>query len=177
MLHAFPAPIAVLLLSLTAAAAFFDLRSRRVPNWLSLAGCASGLAANTTLSGWSGVRNSALGLGLGFALYFPLWLLGARGAGDVKLLAAAGSMIGPGDTFVLFVLASLLGGVLALALVLVRGAGKATAANILQILSSFAHLRRPEHDLRTEGALRLPHAPVIFLGSVALVLILLSKNA
>ncbi len=174
MLHVLAAPIELLLLSITAVAALFDVRTRRIPNWLSLAGCASGLAANTTLSGWNGLRNSALGLAIGFALYFPLWLLGARGAGDVKLLAAAGSLIGPGNTFALFVFASLLGGVMALGLVVVRGAVMRTAVNIAGILSSFVRFRRPDLTLQTKGSLRLPHAPVLLLSSIVLVLILVT---
>ncbi len=163
-----------MLLALTSVAAYFDLKTRRIPNWLTLGGCVAGLAANTAVAGFGGLRASALGLGIGFVLYFPLWLLGARGAGDVKLLAAAGAVAGPANTAALFLLAAVLGGVFALTLVLARGATRQTFANIVDILSSLVRLRRPDHTLDMASALRLPHAPVIFMAAIVELLILRS---
>ena len=111
---------------------------------------------------------------LGFALYFPLWLLRARGAGDVKLLAAAGSLLGPQNTFAYFVIAALVGGVFGLALVLRKGALPQTAANIGLILKSLMQLRAPERTLKSERALQLPHAAVLFAAAWPLVLLLRS---
>ena len=85
-------------------AAFFDIRFRRIPNWLVLAGIVAGFAWNGSSTGLSGLGRAAAGLGLGFALYFPLYLLRARGAGDVKLLAAVGAITGPGNCFWVFLL-------------------------------------------------------------------------
>lgn len=151
-----------LLLALTAIAAYFDIRIRKIPNWLSLAGITTGLVFNPSL------KSATLGLLAGFALYFPLWLLNARGAGDVKLLAAAGSLIGPYNTLLLAIIAAFVGGILALALVLYRGAILQTALNIRDILNSLIHLRRPGHSLASPSALRLPHALVIFIAAVIL---------
>jgi len=86
----------ILLGILVAIAAIFDIRYRRIPNWLVLAGINAGFVWNSSVSGWSGLGRAAEGLGLGFALYFPLYLIRARGAGDVKLLAAVGAIAGPG---------------------------------------------------------------------------------
>src|SRR5580692_4136504 len=85
----------ILLGMLTLVAAVFDIRYRRIPNWLVLSGMVAGLAWGLYSSGWSGLGHAAAGLGLGFAMYFPLYLLRARGAGDVKLLAAVGAISGP----------------------------------------------------------------------------------
>src|SRR5580658_8861554 len=73
----------ILLGILVAIAAVFDIRYRRIPNWLVLAGIIVGLAWNVYSSGWSGLLRASEGLGLGFILYFPLYLIRARGAGDV----------------------------------------------------------------------------------------------
>src|SRR5450432_1473927 len=124
----------VLLAAVVTLAAIYDLRTRRIPNPLVLAAAAAGFAIQLFLFGLAGLRAAGLGLGLGFVLYFPLWLLHARGAGDVKLLAAAGAFLGPGNTLVLFILTALLGGVLALAIVLVKGRAQQTATNIAAIL-------------------------------------------
>ena len=73
----------VLLGTLVAIAAVYDIRFRRIPNWLVLAGIITGCIWNVYSSGFTGLGRSAAGLGLGFALYFPLYLIRARGAGDV----------------------------------------------------------------------------------------------
>ena len=76
-------------------AAGIDLRTRRVPNALNAALVSIGaLLAITGLSGISVVA-AAAGLGLGLALMLPGFLFGATGAGDVKLFAAMGTLVGP----------------------------------------------------------------------------------
>ncbi|MDQ6663667.1 MAG: prepilin peptidase, partial [Acidobacteriota bacterium] len=80
----------ILLVALVTIAAVFDIRFRRIPNWLNLTGLLMGLIASAYLAGLQGLGRSALGLAVGFGLYFPLFLLHARGAGDEKLLAAVG---------------------------------------------------------------------------------------
>src|SRR5580704_3971926 len=104
----------ILLGILTLVAAGFDIRYRRIPNWLVLAGIVAGFVWNLYSSSWSGLGHAAAGLGLGFALYFPLYLLRARGAGDVKLLAAVGAIVGPMNCFWVFLLTALLGGAIAM---------------------------------------------------------------
>ena len=172
MLQPLAPALIIALLLLTATAAWFDFRTRRIPNWLCLAGCIAGISLNASLSSLAGLRFAGLGLGLGFALYFPLWLLGARGAGDAKLLAAAGAIVGPANTLGLFVLAALIGGVVALALILLRGATKTTLRNVGTILISLVRFQRPERTLQSPDAIRLPHAVVILLAAVSEIAIL-----
>jgi prepilin peptidase CpaA len=94
--------------------AVVDLRSRRVPNQLTL-----GLAAlGVTLAalGLSGITVPAAlgGLLLGLLLMLPGHVIGATGAGDVKLLAATGTLLGPAGVAVAFLYAAIAGGILAL---------------------------------------------------------------
>ena len=159
------------LILLTAFAAWHDVNTRRIPNSLTLAGCLLGLTINTAQDGQHGLINSLLGLLTGLVLYLPLWLLNARGAGDVKLLAAAGSFLGPHNTLLLALTAAIVGGILALALVIAKGASLQTATNILSILRDLIKFRRPTHTLASPRALRLPHALVIFVSAVILVAI------
>jgi prepilin peptidase CpaA len=77
------------------AAGWTDLRSRRIPNWLTVPGLAIGIAVNTVLGGWSGLKASLLGAALGLGLLLPFVLLRALGAGDWKLAGALGSFTGP----------------------------------------------------------------------------------
>src|ERR1700685_1809297 len=118
---------------LTLVAAGFDIRYRRIPNWLVLAGILTGFAWNLYSSGWSGLGHAAAGFGLGFALYFPLYLLRARGAGDVKLLAAVGAIVGPGNCLWIFLSTAILGGIIAVLVLLARGRLRKTLFNVAWI--------------------------------------------
>lgn len=165
----------ILLAILVAVAAVFDIRYRRIPNWLVLTGIIAGLAWNLSASGWSGLGRSAEGLGLGFVLYFPLYLIRARGAGDVKLLAAVGAITGPGNCFWIFLLTAILGGIIAVILLLFRGRLRKTFFNVSWILQDLLHFRAPyrssdELDVTTAKGMRLPHGAMIAVGAVAFIL-------
>lgn len=165
-------PDRILLLALVAIAAVFDIRFRRIPNWLNLAGLLSGLLANFYLAGLHGLGRSALGLAVGFGLYFPLFLLRARGAGDVKLLAAVGSIAGPGNCFAIFLLTAVLGGALAIVLLVFKRRLRKTVWNVGWILRDLSRFKAPyaansEMDVNNPEALRLPHGAVIAFGVFA----------
>ena len=85
----------VLIVSVIAAAVFFDFFMRRIPNWLILSALAGGLLLNG-LHGWSQMYNSVLGFVLGVALLFVPFALGWAGAGDVKYLGVVGWLLGFG---------------------------------------------------------------------------------
>jgi Flp pilus assembly protein protease CpaA len=89
--------------------AAIDLRSRRVPNWLTLGIAVAGLTlAATRLSGLS-FGSALAGLALGLVVMLPGHVIGATGAGDVKLLAALGTMLGPKAVALAFVYAAIAG--------------------------------------------------------------------
>ncbi len=162
----------ILLGILVAVAAIYDIRFRRIPNWLVLAGILAGIAWNFSSSGLSGLGRGATGLGLGFILYFPLWLVRARGAGDVKLLAAVGAITGAGNCFWIFLLTAILGGVIALVLLMFRGRMRQTFFNVGWILRDLMHFKAPyqssgELDVTTSKGMRLPHAAMIAVGALA----------
>ncbi len=99
-----------------------DLRSRRISNRLTYSLMALGLLANGIAGGWDGLRSSIFGWLLGAALLVVPCLLGAIGAGDVKLLAAIGALKGPEFVLLAAVYTALAGGALAI-LELVRSRG------------------------------------------------------
>jgi prepilin peptidase CpaA len=164
----------ILLGILVVVAAIFDIRYRRIPNWLVLAGIVAGFTWNAYSSHGSGLVRAAGGLGLGFILYFPLYLLRARGAGDVKLLAAAGAITGPGNCFWLFLLTAILGGLIAVVLVTFRGRARKTFFNVAWIMRDLLHFRAPyqsnaELDVTTTKGMRLPHGAMIAVGAFAFI--------
>lgn len=91
-----------------------DLRSRRIPNWLVLPYLIAGFAVSGWLHGWRGMAASAEGMALGLVVFGAIFFLGGMGAGDVKLCAAIGAWIGPGQMLIALILISLAGGVMAL---------------------------------------------------------------
>ena len=97
------------------AAAVIDLRTRRVPNALTASIACVGLALAASGFGRVDVASSLGGALAGLAFMLPGYLFGRTGAGDVKLLAAFGTLLGPSATLAAFVATAIAGGLLALA--------------------------------------------------------------
>ncbi len=108
-----------LLLSLGIAG--WDLKTRRIPNWLTLGGVLTGLGFQLGYHGLPGLWNGLAGLGLGFILLLGPYLLGGMGAGDVKASAALGAWLGWRLALYLFVYMGICGGVIVLAVWLWQG--------------------------------------------------------
>jgi prepilin peptidase CpaA len=162
----------VILLSLVLGAAIYDVRYRRIPNWLNVAGVVAGIAMNTFLyEGWPGLRFSLLGLALAFGVYVALYAVRAMGAGDVKLMAAVGAIVGWENWFGIFLITAILGGLMALVLVIVKKRLAKTLFNVGYILSEMksgrpAYVGREELDVKNPKALGLPHGAVIAVGTL-----------
>jgi prepilin peptidase CpaA len=99
--------------ALGAAAVFDDLRHRQVSNWLTGAGVAAGLSMGAGSAGWRGLGVAAGGAAVGFLTFLLFHLLGGMGGGDVKLMAAFGSILGPSGILLAAVLAAIFGGLMA----------------------------------------------------------------
>jgi len=145
------------------AAAVIDLSTRRVPNPLTLLLAASGVAfAVFGLSDLT-IGASLVGLALGLALMLPGHLFGATGAGDVKLFAAIGAVIGPTHIAVAFVYTAIAGGVLALAVAVRRRRLRHTIGGAAHlIVSARAAVAAIESPLEHN---RFAFAPAIAVGA------------
>jgi prepilin peptidase CpaA len=142
-------------------AAVIDGWKLKVPNWLTLPLILSGWALGLfhTVAGWAswdvvawntgagGFGAAMLGTWLGFGLLLPVYAIGGMGAGDVKMQMGFGSWIGaffgfgsdtaPGAVsiiFYAFCLAVVIGGVIAMGMILVRGQYKTNLANTREIV-------------------------------------------
>ncbi|MCQ4086758.1 prepilin peptidase [Saccharibacillus sp. JS10] len=71
-----------------------DIRTQKIPNLLNLAFVCSGLIYQGIVHGWDGLLFAAKGGAIGFVVLFVLYVLGAVGAGDVKLFAGIGAWTG-----------------------------------------------------------------------------------
>ncbi len=103
------------------AAAIIDVVSHRIPNVLTLALGAAGVVLAGAGVSHVTVWQSLAGLLLGMLLMLPGYLLGATGAGDVKLLGAAGAVLGIRLVPIAFVYTAIAGGILALVVAISRG--------------------------------------------------------
>lgn len=106
--------ILVALVALLVTAVVTDIRFARIPNWLTFPAMVIALALHTWLNGIHGVLFCLAGLGTGLGLLFLVYLLRGIGAGDVKLMAAIGSMLGPYGVLSVVLLSALTGGLYAI---------------------------------------------------------------
>jgi len=167
---------AVIVALLVSLAAVLDVRTRRLPNWLTLGGLVVGLL----LAAWDGHFSSAAkGAAYALAIYVPLFALRAMGGGDVKLMAAVGAFAGYRAWPYIFILTAIIGGFAALALVVRSGATARTLRNLGLLLDELGHGRIPSraHPQLAVGApqsLTLPHGVSIAFGVLSY--LVLSKS-
>ena len=155
------AQIAVLALGL-GAAVFTDVRTRRIPNWLTgaIVGAAFGLAFG---GGPVTPMRALLGLVVGLALMLPGHVIGATGAGDVKLMAAVGAVVGPDVIFRAFLYSAVAGGVLAVVVAVRRGRLGTTLQATTNLVTQPVHAKRAIEA--SDRANRFAYGPAIAVGT------------
>lgn len=148
----------------TGLAAVIDLRTRRIPNALTGALAVIGVGIAAAKLGPVGLGGALLGCALGLAFMLPGHLFGATGAGDVKLFAAAGALLGPATTVQAFLYTAIIGGVLAVVIAIRRRRLQQTLGATARLVSDGAaaaeEIESPESDNR------FAYAPAIALGVV-----------
>lgn len=145
-------------------ATIIDIRSRRIPNALTATMMGAGLGL--ALTGVSGVSPAASlgGLVVGLMLMMPGHMMGATGAGDVKLMASVGAILGIHLVVTAFLFTAIAGGVLAIAVALRRRRLSETLAGTGRLIAAPADLRR---ELRGAAPVsRFAYGPAIAIGSV-----------
>jgi prepilin peptidase CpaA len=150
--------------------AWEDIKTRRIPNYLTFSAAAAGLGFQLGVHGWAGLWSGFLGLALGFGLLILPYALKGMGAGDVKALAALGAWLGPRDTFHLFLYMGICGGLLILAVLAWR---RELWSQMQRGWRSLKNLgRRPPSGPETPEAnrrqLRIPYAGALALGMAVL---------
>jgi prepilin peptidase CpaA len=153
-----------------AIAGWTDWRWRRIPNWLTVPGLIIGIAANATTQGWTGVKVSLLGVGLGLALLLPLVLLRSLGAGDWKLTGALGAFLGPQPLIAVLLGTIVVAGMMAIVLIIFKKKVRQTARNIWQMLTAFVRFHMPARDVSLDNpeSLKIPFGVAMSVTVVAL---------
>jgi len=154
----------IILVIVLLVATITDLTKNKVYNWLTFPAIILGLALNLFENGMLGCWQSASGLVIGGIVFLPLFLLKGMGAGDIKLMSVIGSFMG-----VIFVINSaiyiaILGGVIAIVMLIIKGKLLDMLKNISNIcLSSFMPKFSVHKSVNKET---IPYAVVISLGTV-----------
>jgi Flp pilus assembly protein protease CpaA len=131
-----------LLAALLAAAVWRDWRTWKLPNRLTVSFAAAGLALSALAGGAAGLLSGAGGLVLGLAGGMLLWVLGAWKAGDAKLFAALGALMGPGWLADCFCWSLICGAAVGTVYLLARGELLARLGRIGTYLRSLVLTRR-----------------------------------
>ena len=153
-----------------AVAVVLDVRTRRIPNWLTggIAAAGFGLAFG---GGTVTPAHAALGLGVGLLLMLPAHVIGAMGAGDVKLMAAVGAVVGPDMVLRAFLCSAVAGGVLAIVVAARRGVLGATLHGTTQLVAAPAATRSAiEAPARAN---RFAYGPAIAIGTLVSLMVTL----
>ena len=150
------------------AAAVIDLRTRRIPNILTATLAAIGIGLAAAGFGRVGLGAALLGCLLGLAFMMPGHIFGATGAGDVKLLAAAGALLGPTDTIYAFLYTAIAGGALALVVAVARRRLSQTLASTSALMSGGEQARAEVESTASDN--RFAYAPAIAIGVVLVAL-------
>src|SRR5262245_43975584 len=129
------------------AAAVIDWWKFKVPNKLTfsliLSGWVLGLANNFGLeAGTGGIGAALAGTFLGMGLLLPVYAIGGMGAGDVKMTMGFGAWIGayfglPEGLWIIlyaFCAGSIVGGVIAAGMIVVRGQYRKNAGHVREIV-------------------------------------------
>ena len=165
-----PQSLQLALAAVVIAAAVSDLKTGRIPNWITAPGAVLGLALQGYHGGFQGALSSLVGAALGLGIFMVLYLAGGMGAGDVKLFGAVGTLVGPQSLVWVFIFTGLLGGIAAIALAMAHGRLRHTLAQTGHLMLSFGRLRweeaRQASSLHAPGALRLPYGAVIAGGAL-----------
>ncbi|QDU14891.1 Type IV leader peptidase family protein [Gimesia maris] len=153
-------------------AAYIDGKELRVPNWITYPMVLSGLIYMTWTGGPAGLGWGLLGMVVGLATLLPLYSVGGMGAGDVKLMAGIGAWLGVKITFYAFCVTTVVGAVMAVAMVLYRKKFYKHLGQAIMILDEWRSVKNPRELSRIAKERKptmflLPYGIPICIGSIA----------
>jgi prepilin peptidase CpaA len=155
--------------AVAATAAVTDLRDRRIPNRLTYSAMIAGLVLQAAVHGWRGLLLSLAGGCLFGGVFLLFYMVRAMGAGDVKLAAALGSIIGPAATWKVLFFTAVAGGIMAIVVMVATRRIVQTLRNTLAIAGFHARHGLHTHpvvNLDNPSAARLPYGVAFAAGTL-----------
>lgn len=147
----------------------FDLRTARIPNWLTLGAAVAAVVVAALLNGAVGVAISITAWTVATLFWIPLYALGGMGAGDVKLIAALGAWLGLSEIVHVALYAMLAGAAMAIAVAAARGCAGQMLRNVRLLLTHWrvvGFAPYPQLTLASGKNPRLAYAVPVFAGTV-----------
>ncbi|OGV42332.1 MAG: hypothetical protein A2X48_19630 [Lentisphaerae bacterium GWF2_49_21] len=157
----------ILLPPLLFVATYTEIKSRTIPNWLTLGAIICALLASFALGGTDMFMNSLLGLVIGGAVFLPFCLAGVLGGGDFKLMAAVGALVGTPSIWWVLYYTVISGGVIAIMYAVWNGHILTTSANFFRML--IGRKGTPSHGLKKQPT--IPYGLAIAIGTLWAVII------
>ena len=148
---------------------YSDIKTHKVKNFITIPFIVLGLVTNTLITGYSGFMNSIYGITLPVFLLFILYYPGMLGAGDVKLFAAIGAIMGIKIVISSIAASFLAGGFAGMILLVTRKNTSDGFCNLFTYLKCcFLSRRLLEYDLKLSGT--FPFVLAIVPGATAAVI-------
>ncbi len=147
-----------------------DIRSARIPNRLTYSALLAALSLRFALLGLSGLKSGAVGMLVAGGLFCVLFVLGAMGGGDMKLMAAVGAWVGSTQVMTLILAAALAGGVLAIGRIIFTKMVGQTLRNIMRLICyrlTSGLQPHPELNVQSLGSQRVPFGVAIAVGALS----------
>jgi prepilin peptidase CpaA len=153
-------------------AAVIDGYKLKVPNWITFPMILSGWAYSFYAFGFAGLGWSFIGTAVGLAVLMPAYAVGGMGAGDVKLMAGIGAWVWGTLTFFAFCASAVVGGALAVAMVVYHRQWGKHRDQFFGILNEISTIRDPNKLAaiaaeRKPTMMLLPYGIPIAIGTIA----------
>lgn len=159
-------------------AAVIDGIKLKVPNWLTFPMVVSGWIFSTTAGAsmlgytwYEALGFSLLGTVVGLLLLLPAYAIGGMGAGDVKLMAGIGAWVWTEHTVYAFAASAVVGGLIAVCMVLLRRSWDKHQAQFWMILGEIMTVKNPDElaaiaKQRKPSMLLLPYGIPMAIGTI-----------
>jgi prepilin peptidase CpaA len=155
----------VILLLLLLICGVTDLLCKRIPNFATLPAILAGFTINTFL-GDVGLRGSLIGFAFAFGLFYLFFLSGGMGGGDVKLAGAIGALRGWPFIFHAVLFSTVIGGVIAISVVIWKGELTQTLRNLWRVFYSIINPGLKIERLDQTESRSIPYGIAIILGTL-----------
>lgn len=168
-----------LILVVVGVASILDLKTRKIPNWLTLPAMLAGLLVAVFCFGWpDGVLFSLKGLLLGIGIFLIPFMMGGMGGGDVKLMGAIGAIKGTSFVVEVALFGALWGGLLAVVAILVKRRThilKRFGIGLKMLAMTGGKVGKdllvPDESTSKQDRLYVPYGVAIFLGVITAYLV------
>jgi prepilin peptidase CpaA len=164
----------VALLMFVVAVAIIDWRTHRIPNLMCATAAIIGMSTQIWLHGEDGLLLALGGAAIGLAMFLPFYVLRAFGAGDIKAMATVGIFLGTQATMIAVGMTLIAGGILGVAVLLVRRATTSATLSRLMglLLSPVASMRASRQQTNPDSYERFPYGVAIAVGTAGALLIM-----